>query len=88
MPEWIVDGAGRPDVTDCEKGILKKKRYLIHDRDPLYTTQFLRILAESGIDGKASAAYFLNWKASNSMKIKSGRRGSNPRRPAGNLGVD
>jgi len=31
-------------------GILKTKRFLIHDRDPLYTTRFLRILAESGID--------------------------------------
>jgi len=30
--------------------ILKKKRYLIHDRDPLYTAQFLSILAESGIE--------------------------------------
>jgi transposase InsO family protein len=44
-----MEQVGR-NVTDCEEGILKKKRYLIHDRDPLYTTQFLRILAESGID--------------------------------------
>jgi len=45
---WM-EQVGR-NVTDCEEGILKKKRYLIHDRDPLYTTEFLRILAESGID--------------------------------------
>jgi len=38
------------NITDCENGILKTKRYLIHDRDPLYTTQFLGILAESGIE--------------------------------------
>jgi transposase InsO family protein len=45
---WM-EQVGR-NITDCEEGILKKKRYLIHDRDPLYTTQFIRILAESGID--------------------------------------
>jgi hypothetical protein len=38
------------NVTDCEEGVLKGKRYLIHDRDPLYTAQFLAILAESGIE--------------------------------------
>src|SRR4029077_15238183 len=45
---WM-EQVGR-NVTDCEEGILKKKRYLIHDRDPLYTAQFLAILAESGIE--------------------------------------
>jgi len=35
---------------DCEDGILKSKRYLIHDRDPLYTAQFLGILSESGLE--------------------------------------
>ena len=44
---WM-EQVGR-NVTDCEDGILKAKRYLIHDRDPLYTEQFLRILVESGI---------------------------------------
>jgi len=44
-----MEQVGR-NVTDCEEGILKEKRYLIHDRDPLYTTQFLGILAESGIE--------------------------------------
>jgi putative transposase len=29
---------------------MNKKRYLIHDRDPLYTAQFLGMLAESGIE--------------------------------------
>ena len=38
------------NVTDCEDGILKGKRYLIHDRDPLYTAQFLSGLTESGIE--------------------------------------
>lgn len=45
---WM-DQIGR-NLTDCEDGILKKKRYLIHDRDPLYTEQFLGMLADSGID--------------------------------------
>jgi putative transposase len=31
-------------------GILKTKRFLIHDRDPLYTAQFLGILAEFGVE--------------------------------------
>ena len=38
------------NVTDCEEGILKTKRYLVHDRDPLYTAQFLNILDESVIE--------------------------------------
>jgi transposase InsO family protein len=31
------------------EGILKGKRYLIHDRDPLYTTEFLTILKAVGV---------------------------------------
>jgi hypothetical protein len=34
------------NVTDGIDGLFKGKRYLIHDRDPLYTTEFLRMLAE------------------------------------------
>lgn len=34
--------------TDAMDGILKGKRYLIHDRDPLFTAEFLSTLAESG----------------------------------------
>ena len=45
---WM-DQIGR-NATDREDGVLKKKRYLIHDRDPLYTAQFLGILAETGIE--------------------------------------
>jgi hypothetical protein len=33
------------NVTDAVEGILKGKRYLIHDRDPLFTPEFLKILA-------------------------------------------
>jgi hypothetical protein len=44
---WM-EQVGR-NVTDCEDGVLKTNRYLIHDRDPLYTAEFLGILAESGV---------------------------------------
>jgi hypothetical protein len=38
-------------LTDSEDGILKGKRYLIHDRDPLYITAgFHEILRSSGIE--------------------------------------
>ena len=36
------------NLTDAEDGLLKCKRYLIHDRDPLFTTEFLSTLAEAG----------------------------------------
>jgi len=37
-------------LTDCEDGFLKGKRYLIHDRDPLYNTDgFTDILKDTGI---------------------------------------
>ncbi len=38
-------------LTDCEDGFLKGKRYLIHDRDPLYRSEgFYDILQSSGIE--------------------------------------
>ena len=37
------------NLTDDVDGFLKGKRYLIHDRDPLYTREFLSMLAEAGI---------------------------------------
>jgi len=33
------------NLTDAIDGILNGKRYLIHDRDPLFTTEFLNMLA-------------------------------------------
>src|SRR5690242_19074520 len=38
------------NLTDDVDGFLKGKRYLIHDRDPLYTREFLSMLAEQGIE--------------------------------------
>ncbi len=38
------------NLTDAIDGFLRSKRYLIHDRDPLYTREFLSIIAASGIE--------------------------------------
>jgi hypothetical protein len=38
------------NVTDNVDGFFKGKRYLIHDRDPLYTQEFLSMLADAGIE--------------------------------------
>ena len=37
------------NLTDAVDGILNGKRYLIHDRDPLFTSQFLNVLGETGV---------------------------------------
>ena len=37
------------NVSDAECGILLGKRYLIHNRDPLFTDEFLGLLAQSGV---------------------------------------
>jgi transposase InsO family protein len=37
------------NVTDAVDGILTGKRYLIHDRDPLFTAEFLSMLANAGV---------------------------------------
>jgi len=44
---WM-DQIGR-NLTDAGDGILKGKRYLIHDRDPLFTSEFLQALRENGV---------------------------------------
>ena len=38
------------NLTDGEDGFFNKKRYLIHDRDPLYTRDFLNLMDEAGIE--------------------------------------
>ena len=38
------------NVTDDVDGFFKQKRYLIHDRDPLYTLEFLTMLKDVGIE--------------------------------------
>ena len=37
------------NLTDAVDGFFLGKRYLIHDRDPLYTQEFLSMLSEAGI---------------------------------------
>jgi transposase InsO family protein len=36
------------NLTDAVDGLLKSERYLIHDRDPLFTEEFLSTLADAG----------------------------------------
>ena len=38
------------NLTDAEEGILTGKRYLIHDRDPLFTAEFLNMIADAGVE--------------------------------------
>ena len=38
------------NLTDVEEGILTGKRYLIHDRDPLFTAEFLSMIAGAGLE--------------------------------------
>jgi transposase InsO family protein len=45
---WMTQ-MGR-NVTDEVDGFFKGKRYLIHDRDPLYTREFITMLSEQGIE--------------------------------------
>ena len=38
------------NLTDSMDGILNGKRYLIHDRDPLFTSAFLETIASVGVE--------------------------------------
>ncbi len=38
------------NLSDAAEGFLLGKRYLIHDRDPLFTTEFLETLKISGVE--------------------------------------
>ncbi len=38
------------NLTDGVDGFFKGKRYLIHDRDPLYTRDFMNLLVGAGIE--------------------------------------
>ncbi len=45
--EWMEQIAR--NLTDCDAGFLTGTRYLIHDRDPLFTEGFRKILKPSGV---------------------------------------
>jgi HTH-like domain len=59
------------NLTDDVDGFFRRKRYLLHDRDPLYTKEFLNMLAEVGIKSvklpprspnlKAYASHCTSW---------------------------
>lgn len=38
------------NLTDSSDGLLTGKRYLIHDRDPLFTDEFLHTLKDAGVE--------------------------------------
>ena len=38
------------NLTDDVDGFFKGERYRIHDRDPLYTREFLNMLKDVGIE--------------------------------------
>jgi hypothetical protein len=46
--QWMMQIAR--NITDYESGFLKDKKYLIHDRDPLYTYDFHEILKSADIE--------------------------------------
>src|SRR5215471_16114268 len=37
------------NLSDAEEGFLNGKRYLIHDRDPLFTAEFSQIVKSAGV---------------------------------------
>jgi transposase InsO family protein len=45
---WMIQIAR--NLTDSEDGILTGKQHLIHDRDPLFTAEFLDIVADAGVE--------------------------------------
>src|SRR6266513_4350290 len=50
LRKWAVDGADCTQSNGCRGWFLRWKRYLIHDRDPLYTREFLTTLGTVGIE--------------------------------------
>ena len=45
-----MDDADRPQLDRCEDGFLSGKRFLIHDRDPLFTAESRETLAAAGVE--------------------------------------
>jgi putative transposase len=48
------------NLTDAVNGILNRKRYLIHDRGPLFTVEFLSMLADVGVREATAGSPNLN----------------------------
>jgi putative transposase len=51
------------NLTDAVDGILRGKRYLIHDRDPLFTAEFLDLVADGGVKSVKLPPRSPNWNA-------------------------
>ncbi len=50
-------------LTDAHGGILNGKRYLIHDRDPLFTAEFLETIGRGGVRSVKVPPRLPNWNA-------------------------
>ena len=61
------------NLTDSMDGILNGKRYLIHDRDPLFTDEFLGLLKDDGVESVKLPARSPNLKDYVSHCTSSGR---------------
>ena len=59
------------NVTDAVDGILQGKRYLIHDRDPLYTAEFLTMLRGVGVESVKLPPRSLNLNANAERFVRS-----------------
>jgi hypothetical protein len=51
------------NLTDAMDGLLNGKRYLIHDRDPLFTGELLSMPAEVGVASVKLPPRSPNWNA-------------------------
>src|SRR5262244_2152390 len=59
------------NLTDSEDGILIGKRYLIHDRDPLFTAEFLSMITETGVESVKLPPRSPNLNAERSKFVRS-----------------
>jgi transposase InsO family protein len=59
----IPRGTAGRNLTDAVDRILKGKCYLIHDHDPLFTAEFLNMLAETGVKSVKLPPYSPNLNA-------------------------
>jgi putative transposase len=51
------------NLTDANDGILNRTRYLIHDRDRLFTAEFLELVASAGVKSVKLPPRTPNWNA-------------------------
>jgi len=58
------------NLSDAGEGFLIGKRYLIHDRDPLFTAEFLQILEATGVQSVKLPPRSPNLRAGEAMPRK------------------